>query len=262
MHDSATTQELAQLLDQARLEKRELEPLTKTHGPFGLEEGYRILHRGLALRTARGERIIGCKMGLTSKAKRDQMNLEAPIYGMLTDAMRVADGSTFSLGRSLHAKIEPEIAFVTWRELRGKVTRAEALAACSGVCAALEIIDSRFVGFKYFSLPDVVADDCSASHFVLGNTALSPESVDLADLPMRLFVDGKVAQSASSSEISGHPAESLVQLCEMLQAQGRSLPAGSVVLAGGATVAVPVGPGQEVLLEIEGLGSARLLTSI
>ncbi len=258
MHDAATTQSLAQLLDAARLERRELSPLTKTQGAFGLGEAYRILHQGIALRTARGERVVGCKMGLTSKAKRDQMNLEAPIYGVLTDAMQVLDGATFSLGRSLHAKVEPEIAFITARELTGPVSRAEALAACSGVCAALEVIDSRFVGFKYFSLPDVVADDCSASHFVIGKAPIHPSAVELADLPMRLSVDGKVVQSAKSSEISGHPAESLVQLCEMLHAQGRSLPAGSIVMAGAATVAVPAGPEEEILLEIDGLGSVRL----
>lgn len=275
MNDAATTTEpaqpaqpekiaqLAQLLDQARLERSELSPLSKTHGAFGLEEAYRILHAGIALRTARGERVVGCKMGLTSQAKREQMNLGSPIYGMLTDAMRVPDGATFSLGRSLHAKVEPEIAFITARELSGPVTRAEALAACSGVCAALEVIDSRFVGFKYFSLPDVVADDCSASHFVLGAAPIDPASLGqtgLGDLPMRLSVDGKLVQSARSSEISGHPVESLVQLCAMLSAHGHSLPAGSIVMAGAATVAVQLLPGMEILLEIDGLGTVSLRT--
>ena len=254
MRDRATIQRLALLLDTARLDRREVEPLSKSDGEFGVDEAYEILHAGIGLRTGRGERVIGAKLGLTSKAKREQMNLASPVYGLLTDAMRVPDGGTFSLARSLHAKIEPEVAFITARELGGIVTRAEALAACSGVCAAMEILDSRFVGFKYFSLPDVIADDTSASHFIIAKEPRDP-TVDVADLMMRLYIDGKLVQQARTSAISGHPADSLVELCAMLHQHGRRLPAGSIVLAGAATVAEPLRPGQKITLEIAGLGS-------
>ncbi|HEX8440552.1 MAG TPA: 4-oxalocrotonate decarboxylase, partial [Archangium sp.] len=82
-------EELARLLDQARLEARELAPLTRQHPDLTLQAAYAIQAEGLRLRTARGERVVGLKMGLTSEAKRRQMNLDLPVYGVLTDRMQV-----------------------------------------------------------------------------------------------------------------------------------------------------------------------------
>jgi 2-oxo-3-hexenedioate decarboxylase len=240
---------LARDLDEALVQRREIAPLTRTYGDFDLETAYRVQERGVALRLARGERIAGYKMGLTSAAKREQMNLGSPIYGVLTGSMRVQDEVRVAEG--LHPKIEPEIAFVTGRELRGRISPEEALAGCSAVAPALEILDSRFIGFKYFSLPDVVADNCSSWRFVLG--ALR-DPRDTGRLRMRMLVDGHVVQEADSSSISGHPIESLVQLVAMLAAHGRALPAQSIVLAGAATVAEPLRPGVQVSLEVESLG--------
>ena len=247
---------LARELDEALLGRREIPPLTKTHGEFDLEMAYSVQRAGLLLRDARGERLVGYKMGLTSEAKRTQMSLREPIYGYLTDAMRVHEEVRVADG--VHPKIEPELAFVTARALHGTVTRAEALRACAGVAPALEILDSRFVGFKYFSLPDVVADDCSSWRFALGD--LVPPG-EVGDLWMRMSVDGRVVQEARSSAISGHPVDSLVQLCAMLAAHGKSLPAGSIVLAGAATVAEPLRAGMRVLLEVEGLGAVGVFAT-
>jgi 2-oxo-3-hexenedioate decarboxylase len=240
---------LARDLDEALLQRREIVPLIKTHGDFDLETAYRIQERGIEMRLARGESIAGYKMGLTSAAKRVQMNLAFPIYGVLTDAMRVQDEVRVADG--VHPKIEPEIAFVTGRELRGKISREEALAACSAVAPALEILDSRFIGFKYFSLPDVVADNCSSWRFALG--ALR-DPRDTGGLRMRMLLDGRVVQETDSNSISGHPIESLVQLVAMLDAHALALPARSIVLAGAATVAEPLRPGVHVSLEVESLG--------
>jgi 2-oxo-3-hexenedioate decarboxylase len=233
-------------LDRARLERREVPPSSE-RAPFGLDDAYAIQRAGVALRTSRGERIVGWKMGLTSEAKRRQMNLDAPCYGVLTDAMRVE--GTFAPGLGIHPKTEPEIAFVTSRVLHGRITRAEALASISAVMPALEILDSRYRGFKYFSLPDVVADNSSSAWFVLG--APLPPATETGGRAMRLLVDGVVAHEAGSDAISGHPLESLVQLCAM---SPEPIPAGSVVLAGAATAAVAVEPGHEYALEVEGLG--------
>jgi 2-oxo-3-hexenedioate decarboxylase len=244
---------LARDLDEAIVQRKEIAPLTKTYGDFDLETAYRVQERGIALRLARGETIAGYKMGLTSAAKRVQMNLGAPIYGLLTDTMRV-EGEV-RVAEGVHPKIEPEIAFVTGRELRGKISREEALAGCSGVAPALEILDSRFIGFKYFSLPDVVADNCSSWRFVLGPLH-APR--DTGGLRMRMSLDGRVAQETNSNSISGNPIESLVQLVAMLDAHGRALPARTVVLAGAATVAEPLRPGVQVSLEVESLGEMSI----
>src|SRR5260370_42100440 len=163
---------LARELEAALLARREVAPLTKTHGLFELPLAYQVQARGIALRLQRGEKIVGYKMGLTSAAKRAQMSLEAPIYGVLTDAMQVRGEVRVSDG--VHPKIEPEIAVLTGRALSGRISRDEAPEALRSVTPALEVLDSRFKGFKYFSLPDVVADNCSSWRFPRGPCAAPP----------------------------------------------------------------------------------------
>lgn len=241
---------LARVLDEALVGRKEIQPLTKTYGVFDLAAAYDVQARGIELRKRRGERIVGYKMGLTSEAKRRQMSLGAPIYGVLTDAMRVEGEVRTADG--VHPKIEPEIAFVTARDLHGTITREEAFQALRSVAPALEILDSRFAGFKYFSLTDVVADNCSSWKFALGPQE-KPRKVD--GLRMTMSVDGVKVQETDSNSISGHPLDSLVQLVAMLP---HPLPAGSIVLAGAATVAEPLRPGIEISLDVESLGSMKV----
>src|ERR1700746_2929326 len=128
---------LAGHLDDARRHGQEVERLTLDAPDLDLPQAYRVRDAGIALRVSRGERVIGMKMGLTSEAKRRQMSLEAPIYGVLTDAMVVP--GAFHLRATLHPKIEPEIAFRFARGLPANADRAAVLSACTGVGPALEI---------------------------------------------------------------------------------------------------------------------------
>jgi len=247
---------LAGHLDDARRHGREVERLTLEIPDLDLPDAYRVMDAGIALRVARGEQVIGLKMGLTSEAKRRQMSLDAPIYGVLTDAMVVC--GTFHLRGSLHPKIEPEIAFRFGRGLPGTPDRAGVLAACTGVGPALEILDSRYRDFKYFSLPDVVADNASSSHVVLPERWVELEGRDLASVELVMSVDGTPRQRATGAAISGDPVLSVVQLCVLLAGGGRTLPPGSVVLAGAATVAEPLAAGMEVGLDAGWLGKASV----
>jgi 2-oxo-3-hexenedioate decarboxylase len=255
-------EELARRLDDARLEAREIPPLTREYPDLTLRDAYTIQAEGLRLRTARGERVVGMKMGLTSEAKRRQMNLDAPIYGVLTDRMLVPADGPLRLQGSIHPRIEPEIAFRTARELRGRVTREQALEACASVFAAMEILDSRYTDFKYFSLPDVVADNASSSHFVPGTTERPPRELDLLQLRMVLEVNDERVGEARSNAISGDPLLSVVQLCELLDLHGKFLPAGSIVLAGAATAAHTPRPGDRIRLSVEGLGDVSVSIEI
>ena len=249
----------SKILDQAMLDGREVQRITATHPLMTLEEGYLVQDQGVAQRLARGEKLIGLKMGFTSQAKREQMGLHQAIYGILTDRMRLEAGSTFNLQGKIHPKIEPEIAFFISKDLSGKISHDQVLDSCSGVCAAMEILDSRFVGFKYFSLPDVVADNCSSSYFVLGEKIRPPREVsDLAGLQMNMEIDGKPVQSALSSAISGDPVNSIIELCEILHLRGKSLKAGSIVMAGAATQAVQLEKGNRVRLTVDQLGTVEL----
>ncbi|MEW6055012.1 MAG: fumarylacetoacetate hydrolase family protein [Bdellovibrionota bacterium] len=256
-------QKLARVVDDALVQAYEIERLTATFADLSLSDAYLIQDEGIRFRRIRGEREVGYKMGLTSEAKRKQMNLDAPIYGILTDKMQLSERQNFSLTGSIHPKIEPEIAFIIEKELSGKVTPEQALAACAWVCPALEILDSRFLNFKYFSLPDVVADNCSSSKFVLGQRKFSAREFqvdDLARLELTMQVNGKVVESAVSSAVSGNPVYSLVELCSLLDSRGLSLKAGSIVLTGAATAAIALEPGSQIDLEVEKLGNTWLKT--
>lgn len=248
----------ASYLDTGLLQARELDRISSSVPALHLGDAYEIQEEGIRLRQGRGEKIIGYKMGLTSRAKREQMGLDTSIYGVLTDQMQVK-GSRFSLQGRIHPKIEPEIAFFIARDLPFRpsatslVTHDEVLEACSGISAALEILDSRYMGFKYFSLPDVVADNSSSAFFALGEPVRDFRAWDLAHLNMKMSVNGQLAQQALSGEISGNPVHSVIQLCQLLAERGQILKAGSIVLAGAATVAVPLEKGQTISLEVERL---------
>src|SRR5205823_701316 len=174
-------------------------------------------------------------------------------YGVLTEHMRVEDGGSFRVSRCIHPRAEAEIAFVVGREIREPIDREEASSCIASVSAGIEILDSRYRDFKLFSLPDVVADDSSSSHFAISEDARAPVGLDMKRLKMRLLFDGEVGAEAESSAISGDPVESLVQLSQMLCAEGQEIPAGSLILSGAATPALPLAAGMTVKLEVTAL---------
>jgi 2-oxo-3-hexenedioate decarboxylase len=134
------------------------------------------------------------------------------------------------------------------------------MLAVRGICAALEILDSRYEAYR-FNLPDVVADNASGARFVLGSTVLGPDRADVSNLGMVLAINGKTVEIGSSAAIFEHPARSLAELATMLAARERHLQAGDIVLTGGATASVALAPGDRVKLEVERLGTVTFRCS-
>lgn len=249
--------QLADVVDNAAVHAQSIIQLTGNHPELTLPDAYLIQRASMARRFRRGERLVGMKMGFTSVAKMEQMGVHEPIYGHLTDAMLVHDGGVLSRKDFIHPRIEPEIAFILKRDLQGPVSPAQAMLAVEGVCAALEIIDSRYEKFK-FSLIDVVADNASSTRFVLGNTILAPSSLDIGNLGMVMEINGEARQIGSSAAILEHPARSLAALANMLAARGEHLHAGQIILAGGATAAEHIEAGDVITLRTDGLGSVTV----
>lgn len=204
-----------------------------------VDEAYEVQAALVQKRIDRGEKLVGVKMGLTSKAKQAQVGVDEVIWGRLTDAMRVADGDTISLEGFIHPRIEPEVAFLV---------RGGTIAA---IAPALEIIDSRYADFK-FTLPDVIADNTSAAAFVVGSWMPVPSNVD--NLGVLLEVDGAVVQVGSTAAILGDPRRAFEQGAIMVGELGD----GWVFLAGAATAAVPLEPGAFVRAAVEGLGTVSV----
>lgn len=252
MTDIAT---YAALLDDAAKNATSVAQLSASGTSLTLEDAYAVQGQSIARRIARGERLIGVKMGFTSRAKMVQMGVHDLIWGRLTDGMRLTDGGSVDLARFIHPRIEPEIAFLLKKPLAGEVTLLEAQAAVEAVAPALEIIDSRYENFK-FSLEDVVADNSSSSGFVIGGW--SAPVADLTNLGMIMEFDGQPVQIGSSAGILGNPYRSLVEAARLAGQAGLRLEAGWVVMAGAATAAEALKPGTHVALQAEGLGRVEI----
>lgn len=227
-------------------------PQFTNHHDLDVAGAYSVQATSIGRRLARGERLVGVKMGLTSRAKMTQVGVDEVIWGRLTDAMQVADGSAVSLGGYVHPRVEPEIAFLLDAPLSGPVSSVEAMAAVAAVAPAAEIIDSRFENFR-FSLPDVIADNSSSSGFVVGGW--SDPATPIANLGMVLERDGRAVEIGSSAAILGDPVRSLVEASRMVGAAGMQLEAGWIVLAGGATAALPLNAGSSYRVLVEHLGA-------
>jgi 2-oxo-3-hexenedioate decarboxylase len=245
-------EELAQQLDVAARDAREVAQIDP-EGHLSLQDAYAIQHMSIQRRVSRGARRIGVKMGFTSRAKMIQMGLSDVIWGRLTDDMLIEEGMAASFARFVHPRAEPEIVFLLKKPLPGHVTAAEALASVEAVAPALEVIDSRYRDFK-FTLPEVIADNASSSGIVVGPWTNPHE--DFSNLGLTMSIDGRVVQVGSTAAILGHPLRSLVAAARLSDAAGESLQAGWVVMAGGATPAEWIKPGQYVSIEMERLGVA------
>ncbi len=234
---------LAERLDRAQRSAAAVRQLTATD-QLDVPTAYRIQQRLVHLRTGRGERLVGLKMGLTSQAKMTQMGVDQPIWGHLTDAMDIDDGGTVDPGRFIHPRVEPEVAFLL-----------DGGGAPTAVAPALEAIDSRYAGFQ-FTLPDVIADNTSAAGFVIG--AWRPVPVGVDNLGVLLEVDGRVVQTGSTAAILGDPRRALARGLDQARAAGVRPEPGWVFLAGAATAAAALEPGAHVRAVVEELGSASL----
>ncbi|WP_432842377.1 2-keto-4-pentenoate hydratase [Dactylosporangium sp. CA-092794] len=234
------------------------DPLTGEWPQLDLATAYRVQAEALHRRVAAGDRVVGIKLGLTSRAKQQRMNISSPLTAWLTDAMALPAGDPVPTGRFIHPRVEPEIVFVMGERLAGPgVTAPRALAAVARVYAGLEVIDSRFADYR-FTLPDVVADNGSSGAYVTGPVGLSPEALDLSLEACLLEVDGQVVDSATGAAVQGHPAEALALAANALGERGQAIEAGWVVLTGGMTDAVPLRPGAKIAAHFTHLGSIVL----
>jgi 2-oxo-3-hexenedioate decarboxylase len=242
---------LARTLDDAAVSAKATRQLSDKE-TLTESEGYDVQAASIGRRIARGEKRVGVKMGFTSRAKMIQMGIDDMIWGRLTDQMLIEDGGTLSMADYVHPRVEPEIAFLLGRPLAGTVTGAEALAAVEAVAPAMEIIDSRYRNFK-FSLADVVADNCSSSGFVVG--PWQDADADLTNLGMILEFNGRPRQIGSSAAILGNPVRALVSAARLSAAAGEPLEAGWIIMAGGATAAEALSPGDYVRNCVQHLGT-------
>ncbi|MFT6329408.1 MAG: 2-oxo-3-hexenedioate decarboxylase [Bermanella sp.] len=247
--------ELAEHLENAELQAYEVTKITDDYPDMTYEDAFDIQWEIRRRKEARGTKIVGMKMGLTSWAKMKQMGVENPCYGFLADYFSVPDGGEIRIDELIHPKIEAELAFVTKKALKGPgVHIADVLAATDFVMPAIEVIDSRYKDFK-FDLKSVIADNSSSTRFVTGGQMKQASQLDLKNLGVVMEINGTVVEVGAGAAVLGHPAASVAMLANMLGERGEELPAGSFVMIGAITAAVPVKKGDNFTVRYQDLGT-------
>jgi 2-oxo-3-hexenedioate decarboxylase len=255
---AARIAELARHLETAARERRTVPKLSDMEPQLTLADAYDVQWALRDRRLSAGSRLSGLKMGLTSRAKMKQMGVESPIYGFLLDEYCVAADSELPASQLIHPRVEPEIALVTRRELRGPgCTIASALAAVDFAVPALEVIESRYEDFK-FDLPSVVADNGSSARYVVGGSACRLQDLDLRTLGVVVEKNGEGVSFGAGAAVLGHPALSLAMLANLLALREQVIPAGTYVMTGGITEAVVARAGDHFAARFQALGSLSI----
>lgn len=254
---SVKISEAAQYVYNGEKFKQEIVKLTQDKWPdLSIEDAYRIQKAVLNLRQADGYKLYAPKMGLTSKAKWQQMGVDSPIVGYLFEDM-LEHEATIKVSEYIHPKIEPEIAFVLKEEVSGNATIEEVLQKTDYLLSCAEIIDSRYLNFD-FTLTDVIADNTSASGAIFGKIKTSVEQLDLVAETVVIKVNGVEVVSGSGLDVLGHPASAIVELAKHLSKEGKSVPVGLPIMTGGMSAAVPLVAGDEIEIEYANLERLKI----
>ena len=247
-----------QELLRAEQTKTVLRPFTEKYPTISQEEAYAIQLALIELKKAAGAKVVGKKIGLTSKAMQKMLNVDQPDYGHILDGMVLQDGAQFRVAELIQPKIEPEIAFIMDRDLKGPgVTPMQVMAATRFVVPALEIIDSRIEGWK-IKLCDTIADNASSARVVLGSSPRRVDERDLKLVGMVLEKNGDIVQSGAGGAVLGHPAVAVAWLANTVGQFGVSLNAGDIVMPGALCGAVDVAAGDLLQASYDGLGTVSV----
>lgn len=250
--------EAARTLYQAEMDRVPVAPLVEGYPDLSVKDAYQIQLSVIELKKAKGAKVVGKKTGLTSKAMQQMLGVNEPDFGHLLDTMLVKDHQPISVKELIQPKVEPEIAFVLARDLKGPgVSPQDVLEATRAVAPSLEIIDSRIRDWR-IRLVDTIADNASSGRVVLGDTWVSPQELDLRLIGMVFQKNGDVVGTGAGAAVLGHPAAAVAWLANTLAEYGFSLHADEVILPGALCGTVGVAAGDEVTATFDRLGSVSV----
>ncbi|HEU4976310.1 MAG TPA: 2-keto-4-pentenoate hydratase [Baekduia sp.] len=250
--------DLAEDLAGAERDRAPVAPLTERVPGLTVADAYEIQRRNVERRTQDGERLVGRKIGLTSKPMQQMLGVDEPDFGALLEGMRVEDGDAVAVETLIQPRIEAELAFVMGEDLRGPGVDALTVArAVAGVVPALEVIDSRVADWR-IALADTVADNASSARYVLGATLTPIAGLDLRLLGVVLTRSGEVVSTGAGAAALGSPLRCVAWLANKLGEYGDGLRAGDVVLSGALHAAVDVAAGHVVRAEFSQLGAVTV----
>lgn len=254
--DKTTIRELGDELYAALRSNSPVKPLTERDYDITINGAYHVSLHMVEQRVSKdGESIIGKKIGVTSKPVMDMLNVHQPDFGFLTDAMGLPNGAEIPIAGNLIApKAEGEIAFRLKKDLAGPgVTEADVLDATETIIPCLEIVDSRIENWN-IKIEDTVADNASCGVYVLSDTEVDPRDYDLPNLKMKIYKNGEFESEGLGCAVQGNPLTSVAWLANTLGEFGIPFKAGEAILSGSLAPLIPVVAGDEMSLEIEGIG--------
>ena len=250
--------ELAADLAEAERSKVAIAPLTSGNPDIDVVDAYEIQLINIRQRVAEGARVIGHKVGLSSKAMQEMMGVDEPDYGHLLDEMAVFEDRPVSAGKYLYPRVEVEVGFVLADDLPGEgCTEDDVLAATAAFAPAIELIDTRIKDWK-IKLCDTIADNASSAGWVLGEARVSPKDIDIQGIDAVLTRNGEVVAKGRSDAVLGNPVTAVAWLARKVDSFGVRLKAGDIVLPGSCTKAFDAAPGDDFVADFDGLGSVHL----
>ncbi|OMB94567.1 2-keto-4-pentenoate hydratase [Mycobacterium sp. NS-7484] len=250
--------QLAADLAQAERSRVPMTPLTDGHPDIDVVDAYEIQLINIRQRVAEGAKIVGHKVGLSSKAMQDMMGVDEPDYGHLLDEMEVFEDVPVKSGRFLYPRVEVEVGFILADDLPGAgCTEEDVLAATAAFAPAIELIDTRITNWQ-IKLCDTIADNASSAGWVLGEARVSPKDIDICNIDAVLTNHGEVVAEGRSDAVLGNPVTAVAWLARKVESFGVRLKAGDIVLPGSCTRAIDAPPGSDFVADFAGLGSVRL----
>ena len=246
---------------QAEAERSQIGLLSLRHPGITLDDAYAIQSAQMARKLAQGRRIIGWKIGLTSKAMQDALKIDIPDSGVLFDDMLFETGATVPKGRFIQPRIEAEIAFVMKASLGGaNVTREDVLVATDHVCPSLEILDTRIQRVdpetgQARKIFDTIADNAANAGLVLGNEKHDPGAFDLRWAGAIVTRNGEVEETGLGAGVLNDPVESVVWLARRMADYGQTIEAGQIILSGSFIRPVECPSGSKVHADFGPFGS-------
>ena len=228
--------------------------LSKTYPHIEIADSYAIQREVTARKVALGRRIIGHKVGLTSKAMQQSSQIDEPDYGHLLDDMIVADGAKLEHAAYCVPRVEPELAFVLGKPLKGPgINLLDVLRATEYVVPAIEIIDARLQNPR--KIFDTVADNGAAAGIVLGGRPVKPMDVDLRWVGAVFYRNSEIEETGLAAGVLGHPALGIAWLANKVAAFDTTLEPGHIMLSGSFTRPVWADKGDTLHADFGPLGS-------
>lgn len=251
------------LLAAAQLQKAEASripcsPVREIIGETSQETAYAVQNLISERKLSLGAKNVGKKIGLTSLKVQQQLGVDQPDFGMLFDDMQVENGGSLSVSKTMQPKAEAEIAFVLKKDITSiKPTMNELMEAIDYAVAAIEIVGSRIENWD-IKITDTIADNASASHFVLGEVKKQLHEIDIVNCEMQLFKNNQLVSEGTGAACLGSPLNAALWLAKKMVKMGNPLKAGDIILSGALGPMVNVEAGDQFLASIEGLGNVKI----